>query len=101
MSNFYYDEEHGVAYKVDPVITSLIPGQEDEGMIVVQTDVKVTNFKKEKIRRTLIEAYPVGEYDEDSAKEKFIGSMLRSFMQGAKKIPEDEYLNIKSRYEAV
>lgn len=101
MNHYYYDDQHGVAYKVDPIITSFIQGQEDAGMIVVQTDVKVTNLKKEKIRRTLMETYPVEVYDEKAAKEEFLNSRLMTFINGAKVIAENEYENIKSRYEAV
>ncbi len=101
MSNFYFDEENGVAYKVDPIVASVIPGRTESGMIVVQTDVKVTNLKKEKIRRTLMEAYPALEFDMASAKENFVNSRLKSFISGAKRIEEYEYESIKARYEAV
>ncbi|GAB4256370.1 hypothetical protein [Thermincola ferriacetica] len=101
MCDFYYDEENGVAYKVDPIRVSFTGERDNSGMIVVQTDVKVTNLRKEKIRRTLAEVYQAGEYNLETAKEKFINSRLKVFMGGARKIPESEYEEIKAKYEAM
>ncbi|MBU7007170.1 hypothetical protein [Phosphitispora fastidiosa] len=97
MCFYYYDEERGIAYKVTPVKASVASSDES---IVVHTDVKVTNLKKEKIRRTLSQMYPSDQYDLDSAKKIFADTMLSRFISGARKISEQEYQTINSRYEA-
>ncbi len=97
MCFYYYDEERGIAYKVTPVKASVASSDES---IVVHTDVKVTNLKKEKIRRTLSQMYPSDQYDLDSAKRIFADTMLSRFISGARKISEQEYQTINSRYEA-
>jgi hypothetical protein len=97
MCFYYYDEDRGIAYKVTPVKASVASSDES---IVVHTDVKVTNLKKEKIRRTLSQMYPSDQYDLDSAKKIFADTMLSRFISGARKISEQEYQNINSRYEA-
>ncbi len=101
MSDYYYDEDRGVAYKVDPIRTSVV---HDEGNstprgILVHTDVKVTNCKREKVRRTISEFFPSERYDLDSAKKVFSDILLTRFISGAKRISEEEYQSIKSKFE--
>ncbi|WP_418792162.1 hypothetical protein [Phosphitispora sp. TUW77] len=98
MCLYYYDEDRGIAYKITPVKASVVCSDVDS--IVVHTDVKVTNLKKEKIRRTLSQLYPSDQYDLDSAKKDFADTMLSRFITGAKKISEQEYQTINSRLEA-
>ncbi len=98
MCFYYYDEDRGIAYKVTPVKASV--ASSDAESIMVHTDVKVTNLKKEKIRRTLSQMYPSDQYDLDSAKKIFTDTMLSRFISGARKISEQEYQSINSRYEA-
>lgn len=102
MSDFYFDEDHGIAYKVDPIVTSLVHSDRTSNpeQIIVHTDVKVTNIRKQKIRRTLSEVYPSNQYDMETAKRSFYDNLLLRFISGAKKISEQEYEAIKSRYEA-
>ena len=98
MCIYYYDEDRGIAYKVTPVKVSVVSSETKS--IMVHTDIKVTNLKKEKIRRTLSQMYPSDQYDLDSAKKIFADTMLSRFISGARKISEQEYQNINSRYEA-
>jgi len=101
MSDYYYDEDRGVAYKIDPIMTSVVhdEGESNPKGILVHTDVKVTNFKREKIRRTISEFFPSEKYDPDSAKKIFSDILLTKFISGAKKISEEEYQSIKSKFE--
>lgn len=97
MCDYYFDEDHGIAYKIDPILVSVVRGEGRSGpeTILVRTDVKVTNFKKEKVRRTLSEFYPSSKYDLDSAKKFFRDTLLSRFLSGAKKISHQEYTSIK------
>ncbi|MBS4029927.1 MAG: hypothetical protein KGZ63_00650 [Clostridiales bacterium] len=102
MSEYYYDEELAMAYKVDPVVASMV---EDEARgvahaVLVHTNVKITNFKKEKIRRIISEVYPSDQYDMDAAKKAFEEKVLGKLLSTAVKIPKDEYDRIKKRVEA-
>lgn len=97
MCDYYFDEDHGTAYKIDPILVTHIRGEGKSSpeTILVRTDVKVTNFKKEKVRRTLSEFYPSTKYDLDSAKKSFRDNLLSRFLTGAKKISVKEYETIK------
>lgn len=101
MCNYFFDEDHGVAYKINPISAAFI---DDEGAdyrrsIIVHTDVKVTNLKKEKVRRTLSHVYPSEAYDLDAAKRIFNETLLSKFVSGARRISEQEYQNIKAQFE--
>lgn len=101
MCEYYFDEDHGVAYKIDPVNASLVNGGNGNPTeILVHTDVKVTNIKKEKVRRTLAEAYPTNQYDLDSAKKIFVQRLVSKLINGARQISEDQYQEIKQKFEA-
>lgn len=100
MCEYFFDEEHGIAYKIDPVATTVVDGGTGNPTeILVHTDVKVTNVRKEKIRRTLSELYPSDQYDSNAAKKLFAARLLKKLVNGAKQISEDEYLQIKAKYE--
>ncbi|PKM81781.1 MAG: hypothetical protein CVU88_03740 [Firmicutes bacterium HGW-Firmicutes-13] len=102
MCEYYFDEERALAYKINPITTSLVQnGDKDEQKaILVHTNIKVTNFKKEKIRRILSELYPADQYDFESAKKKFRDTLLFKVISGAKKISEKEYESIKEIVES-
>jgi len=102
MSDYFFDEDHGIAYKIDPIAASVVHsgGNETLRKILVHTDVKVTNVKKEKIRRTLSGVYPYDHYDPETAKRSFADTLLSRFIIGARKISEQEYEHIKTRFEA-
>ena len=101
MCEYYFDEDHGVAYKIDPVNASLVGGANGNPTeIMVHTDVKVTNIKKEKVRRTLAESYAINQYDLDSAKKVFVHRLVSKLINGAKQISEEQYQEIKQKYEA-
>ena len=55
MSGYYYNEELAVVYKVGPVAASLVKDKNENGqeVILVHTTIKMTNFKREKVRRTI------------------------------------------------
>ncbi len=102
MSEYYYDEELAMAYKVDPIMASMV---EDEvrgsaSAVLVHTNVKITNYKKEKIRRVLSEVYPCDQYNMEAAREAFEQKVLGKLLSSAVKIPKDEYDRIKKRVEA-
>lgn len=101
MSEYYFDEDHGIAYKIDPIVASVIhdSGRQEKKAILVHTDVKVTNVRKEKVRRTLLEYYPPDKFDLESAKELFGSTTLHKLVQGSRKISEQEYAHIKARFE--
>ncbi len=101
MSEYYFDEVHGIAYKINPIMVSVVQGEgkSSSKSILVHTDVKVTNLKKQKVRRTLSEIFPAEKYDLDSAKKKFNETTLAKFISGAKKITEQEYESIKTKFE--
>jgi hypothetical protein len=101
MSEFYYDEELALVYKISPVVASIVE-DEDQGVptaILVHTNVKVTNFRREKVRRTLSHIYPNNEYDMESAKKEFEQTVLAKLLGKATPIPQDEYDRIKKRVE--
>lgn len=101
MCDYYFDEDHGIAYKIDPVNASIVGGGEGSPTeILVHTDVKVTNIKKEKIRRTLARSFSGTQYDLDSAKKIFAENLIRRLIHGAKPISKEEYQKIKEIYEA-
>lgn len=97
MSEYYYDEERAIAYKVSPPEVSVVPGGE---RLLVYANVKATNFKKEKVRRAFSEEYPLEQYNQESAKEAFLEKILPRVLVGAVKISREEYQQIKERVEA-
>lgn len=101
MSSFYYDEDLALVYKIGPVVASIVEHEEKGGNpeILVHTNVKVTNFRREKIRRTLSEVYAVSKYDMETATEEFKEKVLAKLLGAAKPIPQDEYDRIKKRVE--
>ena len=101
MSEFYYDEDLAMVYKISPVVASIME-DEDQGVptaILVHTNVKVTNFRREKVRRTLSEIYPYNDYDLESAKKAFENKVLARLLGNATQISQDEYDRIKKRVE--
>ena len=102
MSRFFFDDERAVAYKINPLVTSVLYSSSKEPQaILVQTNVKVTNFKKEKVRRILSEVYPIDKYDAEKAKEKFNETLIQNLVGNAKKITEAEYESIKAKVENI
>lgn len=101
MCDYYFDEKQALAYKISPITTSLIhkDDKDKNKAILVHTNIKITNFKKEKIRRILSELYPANQYDFESAKKKFIDTVLFKVLKDAKKISETEYESIKAIVE--
>lgn len=102
MCEYYFDEDRALAFKINSINSSFVY-EEDEAKpktILVHTNVKVTNFKKEKIRRILSETYPANMYDFESAEKEFSNKMLSKLIHGAKKISEQEYETIKAKVEA-
>ncbi len=101
MSDFFFDEERAVAYKINPLVASIIQNDTTKKpkAILVQTNVKVTNFKKEKVRRILSEVYPIDKYDTETAKKKFNDTLIFKLVGGAKKISAEEYEAIKAKVE--
>lgn len=101
MCEYYFDEERAVAYKVYPVVASIVKDdkQEDREVIMVHTNIKATNFKKEKVRRTFSKLYSLDEFTPEKAREDFIATMLPKLFSGAKKISDKEYEDIESRVE--
>lgn len=97
MCDYYFDEDHGIAYKINPILATVVNGEgkSNPEAFLVRTDVKVTNYKKEKVRRTISEFYPSNKYDLDSAKKIFRDTLLSRFLSGAKRISENEYESIK------
>ncbi|MDT3700149.1 MAG: hypothetical protein RO469_12060 [Thermincola sp.] len=101
MCVYYFDEDHEIAYKIDPIATSVIKdGASNPGKILVHTDIKVTNIRREKVRRTISELYPSDKYDHDAARKLFCDMVLSRIVGRAKEISEQEYQSIKLRYEA-
>lgn len=101
MNGFYYDEELALVYKISPVVASVVQ-DEDKGVptaILVHSNVKVTNYKREKVRRTLSEVYSYGQYDIESAKQAFEETVLAKLLGNATPISQEEYENIKKRVE--
>lgn len=96
MCDYYFDEDHGIAYKINPILATVVnEGNSNPEAILVRTDVKVTNYRKEKVRRTISELYPSNKYDFESAKKIFRDTLLSSLLRGAKRISENEYESIK------
>lgn len=103
MSKFFYDEDLALVYKISPVVATIVE-EEDQGTptsILVHTNVKVTNFRREKIRRTVSEVYSLSEYDLESAKNAFEENVLAKLIGNATSIEQDEYDRIKKRVEPV
>jgi hypothetical protein len=101
MCEYYFDDERAIAYKIYPITASAIK-DEDSGAdkaILVHTNIKATNFKKEKARRALSDVYPTEKYDRDSAVKAFHESTLTRVLGNARKITEQEYDIIKTRVE--
>ncbi len=101
MCNYYFDDAHGIAYKIDPISTSVLEKDDRKKPeeIIVYTNVKITNYRREKIRRVLSETYPMDQYDYDSAKKRFTDTLLSRLLSSAKKISEQEYESIKAVVE--
>ena len=103
MSSFYYDEDLALVYKISPVVASVVE-KETNGVpaaILVHADIKVTNFKREKVRRTLSEVYPSSEYDIETAKQAFTDNVLQQVLGTAVAISQEEYDSLKMRLEPV
>lgn len=102
MCEYYYDDDHGVAYKVNPVEATTVNAEGQEGLseILVHTDVKVTNLKKEKVRRTLSESYPTDRFDLDTARNLFKETILAKLVWGTRQITEEEYSTLRVGLEA-
>ncbi|MCR3923524.1 MAG: hypothetical protein NUK65_13595 [Firmicutes bacterium] len=103
MSSFYYDEDLAMVYKISPVVASVVEDEDKKvpTAILVHANIKVTNFKREKVRRTLSEVYPRDRYDLESAKEAFVDNVLGKVLGKATVISQEEYDNIKKRVEPV
>ncbi|NLZ39055.1 MAG: hypothetical protein GX893_05545 [Firmicutes bacterium] len=103
MSSYYYDEETAMVYKISPVTATIVKDEEQKipTAILVYTNIKVTNFKREKVRRTLSEVYPHDKYDLDAAKKAFTDNILSKLLGNAVAISEEEYNRIKKRIEPV
>lgn len=101
MCEYYFDEERAVAYKVYPAVVSIIRDEKTDNreMILVHTNIKATNFRKEKIRRTFSKLYSPDEFTPETAREDFIATMLPKLFSGARKISDKEYEDIKARVE--
>jgi hypothetical protein len=103
MSDFFFDEERAVAYKINPLVTSIVQHKDtkEPQAILVQTNVKVTNFKKEKVRRILSEVYPIEKYDTEAAEKKFYDTLILKLVGNATKISAEEYEAIKAKVENI
>lgn len=101
MSYFFFDEERAVAYKINPLVASIVHTQKtkEPKAILVQTNVKVTNFRKEKVRRILSEVYPIDQFDTETAKKKFYETLVCKLVGDAKEISAEEYEDIKAKVE--
>ena len=101
MSGYYYNEELAVVYKVGPVAASLVKDKNENGqeVILVHTTIKMTNFKREKVRRTISEVYSTADYDEETAKKDFIDRILPRVLGKAAAISEKEYKSLEKRLE--
>lgn len=103
MESYFYDEDLAMVYKISPVAATVVE-DEDRNIptaILVHANVKVTNFKREKVRRTISEVYPYDQYDLDAAKEAFTNNVLLKVLGKANSISEEEYNAIKQRVEPV
>lgn len=103
MSQFYYDDELAMVYKIGPVVASEVKkkGEDAPSAILVYTDIKITNFRREKIRRTLSEVYPLPDYNYETAKKAFIDNVLSKFLGDAVPISEEKYAALEKRLEPV
>jgi len=103
MSRFYYDNEMAMVYKIGPVVASEVKKKDQDipTAILVYTDIKITNFRREKIRRTLSEVYPLPDYDLETAKKAFIDNVLSRFLGEAEPISEEKYAALEKRLEPV
>lgn len=101
MCEYYFDEDRAVAYKINAPVTSYLNDEKDQKpkAILVQANVKITNYKKEKIRRILSEVYPIDKYDLESAQKSFTSTMIYNLVKSARKISQDEYNQIKAQVE--
>ncbi|MEW6622103.1 MAG: hypothetical protein AB1420_03050 [Bacillota bacterium] len=101
MNEYYFNENSATAYKISPISTSYVYGKDKNKptAILIHTNVKITNFKKEKIRRILSQAYPIDGYDAETAKNNFYANVLAKVLMDAKKITEEEYEAIKEKVE--
>jgi len=101
LCEYYFDEDRAVAYKINSPVTSYLNDEKDQKpkAILVQANVKITNYRKEKIRRILSEVYPVDKYDLESAKKSFTSTMIYNLVKSARKISQDEYNQIKAQVE--
>jgi hypothetical protein len=97
MSDYYYDEERATAYKVSAPEVSVVSGGE---ALLVHVNLKATNYKKEKVRRTVSETYPADRFTPDAAKAAFVENILTRVLSGATRISHEEYEQIKERVEA-
>lgn len=97
MNDYYYDEERATAYKVSVPEVSAVPGGES---LLVHVNLKATNYKKEKVRRTVSETYPVDRFTPDLAKTAFVENVLSRVLAGATRISREEYDRIKERVES-
>ncbi|NLN06389.1 MAG: hypothetical protein GX167_02075 [Firmicutes bacterium] len=101
MHKYYYDEDLALVFKISPVVASVVEN-DDTGApatILVHADIKVTNFKREKVRRTISEVYPADRYNPDSAKKVFTATVLQQVLGNAVAISEEEYDALKMRLE--
>lgn len=101
MNKFFYDEDLAIVYKIGPITATFIEKEDKETPreIMVHTNVKVTNFKREKIRRPISEIYSSNEFDLESAKKAFEDKVLARVLGKATPIEQDEYERIKKRLE--
>jgi len=101
MCEYYFDDERAIAYKIYPLIISTINDDDTdaEKSILVHTNVKMTNFRKEKARRPFSEVYPVSRYSQNSAKSAFFEMLRAKLLKDARQITEQEYNQIKLRVE--
>ncbi|NLM46911.1 MAG: hypothetical protein GX200_08940 [Firmicutes bacterium] len=101
MHKYYYDEDLALVFKISPVVASVVEN-DDTGApaaILVHADIKVTNFKREKVRRTISEVYPADRYNPDSAKKVFTDTVLQQVLGNAVAISKEEYEALKMRLE--
>ncbi|HAA38002.1 MAG TPA: hypothetical protein DCE00_03910 [Firmicutes bacterium] len=103
MESYFYDDDLAMVYKISPVAATVIKDEDQKipTAILVHANVKVTNFKREKVRRTISEVYPYEQYDIDAAKEAFTNDVLLKVLGNATAISEEEYNAIKRRVEPI
>jgi hypothetical protein len=103
VESYFYDDDLAMVYKISPVAATVIKDEDQKipTAILVHANVKVTNFKREKVRRTISEVYPYEQYDIDAAKEAFTNDVLLKVLGNATAISEEEYNAIKRRVEPI